>query len=230
MKTADVYRQHMMKDEDDSYDKRLVETESTASDVTKSTHLNSNLNQHHAHHNNTNHMYHTTLHKKHEIHHHIVEDTDSGAEMYSLDDLPRVSSLNDEEVHSIDSSILMAEERALGGDTSSAELDLSGGSSSTARYRKNNTLLSPDDYNNRRMSQQRRSSAVSAARRLSNQENTFSERTDRKISVVSEQGYGDHTPSTLRREVSAFGEITVMPVGDSEDEDLKVAVEEEVIR
>ena len=35
-------------------------------------------------------------------------------------------------------------------------------------------------------------------------------------------------PAMLRRSVSAFGEITVMPVGDDEDEELKIAVEEEI--
>lgn len=215
-----LFRHHMLREEEDAYDKRLVETESTASDVTKSTHLNSS-------------MYQTSLHKKHEIHHHhVVDDTDSGAEMYSLDDLPRVSSLNDEEVHSISSSILEAEERALGGDNYSADLDMSAGSSSTPRYRKNHHLLPPEDYGPRRMSNQRRASAVSAARRLSQSNDNLASRssdTERRISVVN--GYDDpYTPSTLRRSVSAFGEITVMPVGDNEDEDLKIAVEEEVTR
>ena len=38
------------------------------------------------------------------------------------------------------------------------------------------------------------------------------------------------TPSTLRRSVSAFGEITVMPVGDNEDDDLRISVDEEIGR
>ena len=111
---------------------------------------------------------------------------------------------------------------------------MSTGSTSTGpggRYRKN-SMLSPEDYGQRRVSQQRRASAVSAARRLSQsaaeQSASRSSESERRISIVS---YDDPaTPSTLRRSVSAFGEITVMPVGDNEDEELKIAVEEEVIR
>ena len=54
-------------------------------------------------------------------------------------------------------------------------------------------------------------------------------RSERRISVIP----GDEpdpimTPSTLRRSVSAFGEITVMPVGDNEDDDLRISVDEEI--
>ncbi len=66
--------------EEDAYDKRLVDTESTSSDVYNnktSNHINS--------------MY-TSVNKTTVEHQHMIEgDTDSGAEMYSLDDLPRVS-------------------------------------------------------------------------------------------------------------------------------------------
>ena len=51
--------------------------------------------------------------------------------MYSLDDLPRVSSLNDEEVHSLDSELLDAEETHF---TDTSDLDVSG--STGGRYRK----------------------------------------------------------------------------------------------
>ena len=51
--------------------------------------------------------------------------------MYSLDELPRVSSLNDEEVHSLDSEILDAEETHF---TDTSDLDVSG--STGGRYRK----------------------------------------------------------------------------------------------
>ena len=51
--------------------------------------------------------------------------------MYSLDDLPRVSSLNDEEVHSLDSELLDAEET---GFTDTSDLDVTG--STGGRYRK----------------------------------------------------------------------------------------------
>ena len=59
----------------------------------------------------------------------VIEN--AGAEMYSLDDLPRVSSLNDEEVHSLDSELLDAEETHF---TDTSDLDVSG--STGGRYRK----------------------------------------------------------------------------------------------
>ena len=37
------------------------------------------------------------------------------------------------------------------------------------------------------------------------------------------------TPTAVRRNVSAFGEITVLPVGDNEDNDLRIAVKEEIV-
>ena len=37
------------------------------------------------------------------------------------------------------------------------------------------------------------------------------------------------TPTMMRRNVSAFGEITVLPVGDNEDNDLRIAVQEEIV-
>ena len=66
----------------------------------------------------------TTVEKRNHIHH-IIEDSDSeaGTEMYSLDDLPRVTRLNDEDVHSIDSALLSATEQELI-DSSSADIDL----------------------------------------------------------------------------------------------------------
>ena len=75
---------------------------------------------------------------------------------------------------------------------------------------------------------------MNATRRLSQEKDKnlyqrSDSRSERRISVVSsDEGMG--TPSTLRRSVSAFGEITVMPVGDNEDEELKIAVEEEIIK
>ena len=51
--------------------------------------------------------------------------------MYSLDDMPRVSSLNDEEVHSLNSELLDAEETHF---TDTSDLDVSG--STGGRYRK----------------------------------------------------------------------------------------------
>lgn len=213
-------------------DKKLVEAEST-SDVHKA---------HHTHINNS--MY---IEKKME--HRVLEDTDSGAgEMYSLDelprmhDMPRVDTLNDEEVHSIDSSLLDAEERAL--ETSSGDLGVGSSTTSTSgRYHdRRKSTLSPDDYS-RKMSNERRMSAVNAARRLSemhsrpsmyNQHSSheMSRFSDRRISVLSDSSSGLPPPesTTLRRSISAFGEITVMPVGDNEDDDLRIAVEEEIIK
>ena len=52
------------------------------------------------------------------------------------------------------------------------------------------------------------------------------QRGERIISMVSNEGL-DVEPTTLRRSVSAFGEITVMPVV-YEDEELKAAVEVEL--
>lgn len=138
-------------------------------------------------------------------------------ESYSLEDLPRVTRLNDQEVQSIDSALLSAEEQ-----------DLIDSSFDNER----SYMRHEDPYGPRRVSMARRISAVTAARRLSNRgyiSDTQSLRSgDRHISVLngSEGGTAPATPSTLRRNVSAFGEITVMPVGDNEDEDLKIAVEE----
>ena len=55
-------------------------------------------------------------------------------------------------------------------------------------------------------------------------------RAERRISVISGDEPDPMTPSTLRRSVSAFGEITVMPVGDNEDDDLRISVDEEISR
>lgn len=169
---------------------------------------------------------------------HVVEaenESDAGTEMYSLDDLPRITALNNEEVQSIDSALLSAEEQDLM-DSSSGDIDLSG---HRAKYVKNHggMLIATDDIAGRRLSNVRRISAVSAARKMSTATHPMrldehSLRSDRRISVVNSNNYEAHntTPSTLRRNVSAFGEITVMPVGDNEDEDLMVTVEEEVHR
>lgn len=200
---------------EDSYDKRLVETESTTSDITKTTNINN--------------IY-TSVEKRNHIRH-VIDDSDSEAptEMYSLDDLPRVMRLNDEDVHSIDSALLSATEHELAGDTSSGDLELS---SDRAHYSKSSSgYLSGDDMG-RRMSNVRRQSAVSATRRMSTAylDTTLTRSGERRMSVVSSDGMLDpgSSQATLRRSVSAFGEITVMPVGDDEDDDLKIAVEEEL--
>ena len=127
-------------------------------------------------------------------------------EMLTLDDIPRVKSLNDEEVHSIDSAMLTGDEDFM--DSSSVD---------SRRYSRGSL---PDDPE-RRISPSKRENAVKAARKMSvfNQDER-EKHVDRKISV--------NTPSTLRRNVSAFGEITVMPVGDNEDEELQITVDEEI--
>ena len=169
----------------------------------------------------------TSVQKKTHLRHVVEEeDSDAGTEMYSLDDLPRVTSLNNEEVQSIDSALISAEEQDLM-DSSSGDVDLS--HPHKARYSKNpSQILVSDDAAARRMSPSRRISAVSAARRASsvNQSNYISEENMRRVSVASSDAVA-MTPSTLRRNVSAFGEITVMPVGDDEDEELQVTVSEE---
>lgn len=67
----------------------------------------------------------TTVEKRNHIRHIVEGDSDSEAptEMYSLDDLPRVTALNDEDVHSIDSALLSATEQDLM-DSSSGDIDL----------------------------------------------------------------------------------------------------------
>ena len=170
--------------------------------------------------------------------------SEHGTEMYSLEDLPRIMALNNEEVQSIDSALLSAEEQDLI-DSSSADLEMSSG---RGRYMKNHggMLIAADDAAGRRISTARRISAVSAARKMSHTNPSYhhhhsnpayrmddhSVHSDhRRISTLGGTSYDpqrDATPSTLRRNVSAFGEITVMPVGDNEDEDLRVTVEEEI--
>ena len=101
-------------------------------------------------------------------------------------------------------------------------------------YRKSTSnLLSAEDYNARRLSDERRASAVAAARKLSAMNATHGQvgadgRPDRRISVLP--GGAPMSPNTLHRSISAFGEITVMPVGDNEDDDLRISVEEELIK
>lgn len=152
---------------------------------------------------------------------------DSEAEMYTLEDLPRITALNDAEVQSIDSALLSAEEQDLI-DTSSSAVELEMGQR-TPRYSKSPS--SAAYLNDRKVSASRQMSAVSAARRMGHMQGAESRdrSLERRINVVtpSMDPYGG-TPSTLRRNVSAFGEITVMPVGDNEDDDLRVSVEEEL--
>ena len=179
----------------------------------------------------------SSVQKKTEMHHVIDKDsTDSGAEMYSLDDLPRVTSLNDEEVHSIDSRMLEEDSFATN-DT----LPIGRGYEQR-HYSTQNLLSTGEDYNNqhhmdRRMSQQRRASSVNAARRLSSvyksglARSADNLRMDRRISVLPSGPLSSHasTPSTMRRSINAFGEITVMPVGDYESDDpMQISVEEEI--
>ena len=97
-----------------------------------------------------------------------------------------------------------------------------------------------DPYGGRRANLARRVNAASASRRLAAANHnrgyvsdSYSLRSgaDRHVTLLngSEAGTAPTTPSTLRRNVSAFGEITVMPVGDNEDEELKIDVEERIV-
>ena len=97
-----------------------------------------------------------------------------------------------------------------------------------------------DHYAARRMHLARRANAAAAHRSRATQLNrgyvsdSYSLRsTDarhRAAATGSDLGVTSVTPSTLRRNVSAFGEITVMPVGDNEDEELKIAVDQQYLR
>ena len=85
--------------------------------------------------------------------------------MYSLDDLPRVTTLNDEDVHSIDSALLSVMEQELI-DSSSGDIDLSS-VKAAAHYSKENSSSgyhSADDLGHCRASHV---SAVSATHRMS---------------------------------------------------------------
>ena len=184
--------------------------------------------------------------------HHSVEDdavSEAQTELFMLEDMPRVKSLNDAEVHSIDSALLSAEEQDLM-DSSSVDGELSSNhkSSGSGHYVVGSAAAASGD---RRMSHARRVSAVQAARRLSsmNQQQQQQQhhghvlhaddiymrppsRSDRRISVIggnstTSMASMTTTPSTLRRNVSAFGEITVMPVGEHTDRDMSISVEEE---
>ncbi|KAK2144134.1 hypothetical protein LSH36_782g05022 [Paralvinella palmiformis] len=227
-------------EEEDTYEKQLVENSSQLShtDLSKTNTVYSSMEQ-------TNQI------RCQKSKHCLDDDAISEAhtETLTLEELPRVKSLNDEEVHSIDSALLSAEEQDLM-DSSSIEADLA-----SNHYRKSpNTYLTA--LNNgmtaeRRVSNARRISAIQAARRMSPAVNGGggngqmicmedmqslrpSSRSERRISVIggnsSLTSMASHTttPTTLRRNVSAFGEITVMPVGEEADRDVTVAVEEEL--
>ena len=95
-------------------------------------------------------------------------------------------------------------------------------------------------YGGRRMQLARRANAAAAHRRRAAQVNrgymsdsSSLRSTDARQHAAmggSDLGVTSVTPSTLRRNVSAFGEITVMPVGDNEDEELKIAVDQQYLR
>ena len=115
-----------IEEEEDHYDKRLVDTESTTSDIHKMT--------------NVNNVY-TTVEKRNHIRHIHEGDSDSDVtELYNLEDLPRVTALNDEDVHSIDSALLSATEQELV-DSSSGDIDLSSDEESDNTIAKHLTTL-----------------------------------------------------------------------------------------
>ena len=141
---------------------------------------------------------------------HHTQQNEAETEMYTLEDLPRVTALNDSEVQSIDSALLSAEEQDLI-DTSSSAVELD-----HHRYSKSPGYM-----------QHKSSRQTSAMRRVGHSGDVHDRSLERRINVVTPDPNAS-TPSTLRRNVSAFGEITVMPVGDNEDDELRVAVEEQL--
>ena len=156
-----------------------------------------------------------------------VTDIDSGSEQYSLDDMPRVTKLNDADVQSLDSALISAEEQDLAESSPDFNRSRNG---KQPRYQQRTT-----DLDNRRVSNIRRQSAINVARRISTafmQDSRDDEGrlgSERRISIVGSDRDSISTPGGVRRNVSAFGEITVMPVGEKAEERPRVAVDEEFI-
>jgi len=129
------------------------------------------------------------------------------------------------QVHSIDSALLSAEEQDLvdtdDTDTHSSyqqhrrqQLRGAAAVSHNVAYRGGDS----DVVDSRRMTSARRVNAVSAARRMAESRMDAASMERRHV-----------TGSTIHRNVSAFGEITVMPVGDNENDNLRIAVGEEIL-
>ena len=177
----------------------------------------------------------------------------------SLSGIPRVITLNDEEVHSISSSLLEGSDISeLSSSGGFRNADSSGYSSSAEMARHGNDghhqrmemkMLSIDDpLKHRRVSSARRQSAIQTARKMSTLEkqrrlSTIGEEnrlraSHRRISVVqghlgspigSQTTLLSQTSPGVQRRVSAFGDITVMPIGDDTDDDMKIVVEEDFL-
>ncbi len=249
----------LRRDEEDTYEKKLVvDTESSHHQMDVSGNSNASLAKSAQ---QVNSLYSSSSVEK-KTHHsrHIFEDdnvSEPATEMYSLEDLPRIKALNDEEVHSIDSALLSAEEQDLVESSSLEDLH-----SHHSRHSKTpNSMMvghhhhsgggyhhqqhhHQSDMDSRKISSAKKISAVRAARGLSSSATNGytsrsedvssrpSSRSDRRIHIVNQYDARSrgNTPTTLRRNVSAFGEITVMPVGNNEDEDLKIAVDEHIYR
>lgn len=146
-------------------------------------------------------------------------------EMYSIEDLPRVTQLNREEIRIVDSDLVSANEE-LDTDTDSSYqyrlVNRSGGPSYvTAHHHQDH-----GDGRHAVSSSSRRQMAAATSYSASAEDARMGEK--RLVTMSSTAGTSISTPSTIHRNVSAFGEITVMPVGD-EDEHLRISVGEEII-
>lgn len=168
----------------------------------------------------------TTVEKKSQTNTKRVVDVDSGSEQYSMDDL-QVTKLNNADVISIDSALISAEEQDLA--ESSTDVRQSG------RYQQR----PPSGFESRRVSDIRRQSAINVTRRMSMfpgadarvgpMDDNSRSGYDRRISIVGSDRDSISTPGGVRRNVSAFGEITVMPVGERSEQRPRVAVDEEFV-
>lgn len=148
-------------------------------------------------------------------------------EMYSIEDLPRVMHLNREEIRGDDSARVSANEE-LDTDTDSSYqyrlVNRSGGPSyMTAAHHHHDHA---DGRHAVSSSSSSRRQMAAASYSASAEDARAGER--RLVTMSSIGGTSVSTPSTIHRNVSAFGEITVMPVGD-EDEHLRISVGEEII-
>lgn len=160
----------------------------------------------------------------------MAEEEAAAAASYGVENMPpRVTRLNREEIRS--TTAAAAEELDLV-DMDAAAVTDGGGGSLQYRFVNGGGGLSPA-YAVARHDNGRGGhvTSSSSSRRQMMTSSQFSETDDRRhvaASSSSAAGGSVSTPSTIHRNVSAFGEITVMPVGD-EDEHLRISVGEEII-
>ena len=165
-------------------------------------------------------------------------------EEISLHGLPRVKSLNDVDVQSISSSILDGDGNYSEASSHSGYKVHGSGSSTSGIYSDtdvHSTSRSNGHAHARRVSNARRMNAIKVARSMSLAEGGGGNRrlsrigeerlSQRRISVMSGNSGGSTSylgpGSPTTRHINAFGEITVMPVGES-GHDTQITVEEEL--